>query len=219
MRGTETTTMFYLSRWEKLEVDWDEIEKELSVMPFNHSIDRFPEHILINFKVTGDILSYPKLGGAVANNTLDVLDYINSFKRSNKVPTLPKSVLLSWGNHYISSYRCVFNVKAIIDVVEYCELNNKHYTIKETFEPIQLYPSIWCYLGFHKWEEILDFVRSTGFNVLFSSGGIQKAVFRCKCCGKQKKMWREGFVGAGVKTKWFKLNKKQEEYINSKRPL
>ncbi|MFA6407591.1 MAG: hypothetical protein WCV80_02695 [Candidatus Paceibacterota bacterium] len=83
--------------------------------------------------------------------------------------------------------------------------------------------AIFCFFGAHKWEKEpiqKDIVRGTGRHFIFMSEGIQKATQLCsrKKCKKERGVYREGWVGFGSSasnTRWKKMTKSIEEYIDS----
>lgn len=76
-----------------------------------------------------------------------------------------------------------------------------------------------CFLfGWHKFNDAheKEFVKSTGLHIVFFSSGIQKGKARCIDCGKEFKVYREGFVGAkGSATDWKIMDKETEKRIDS----
>ncbi|MFA6364905.1 MAG: hypothetical protein WCW78_00685 [Candidatus Paceibacterota bacterium] len=80
---------------------------------------------------------------------------------------------------------------------------------------------IFCACGVHKWEKMpseKEIVKGTGVHFIFLSEGIQKATQHCvrKECAGKRRVYRQGWVGSGVKEpKWERLSKSKEEYIDS----
>lgn len=73
-----------------------------------------------------------------------------------------------------------------------------------------------CLLS-HAWgEPEKEIIKSTGFNVLFFTSGVQKAVRQCARCGRSQKVWRSGFCGIGGKSgRWRRLRASKEKWIDS----
>jgi hypothetical protein len=78
-----------------------------------------------------------------------------------------------------------------------------------------------CFFGFHDFESnpsLVDYVKETGCDFLFWSGGVQKGAKKCKRegCGCLCKVYRFGFAGAGGKAgDWQKLSRGYEKLIDS----
>lgn len=80
---------------------------------------------------------------------------------------------------------------------------------------------LFCLMGLHRLEEEpshKELVKETGVHFAFWSEGVQKGVKKClrPGCDKKVKVWRSGWVGSGgTGTRWKRLSKRQEKYIDS----
>lgn len=208
----------YLARWEKMQCDWDGIIAELSQCPFLVKTETTPEKVILELRINGDILSWPGMGGALTNCDLDVLEAVNKHKKELGLPPLPRHTHIVWGSHSHMGHRHDYTVYLRIWVDEYCAATNRSCEIvRNDFIPATAPQTKQCWIWSHDWELFRDFVRSNGWHTgWFSSGGIQKAIFRCKKCGKEALYWREGEVGlfTGGSTRWMRCGKRQEEEID-----
>jgi hypothetical protein len=210
--------MRYLARWEKLECDWDAIEAEIKNTGDCGSkieIKRTPEHVVLDMWIDGNILDYPSLGGAVANNCYCVVEQVNINKRHAGVPSLPSNTWVQWDTARHIGPRHHYHVSLLVWVAEYCQHTHRAYVLKDNTEvlpPIVPRPRCWWFQ--HDWELIPDIVRTTGFHFFFFSSGIQKGIWRCKTCDKRKLVYREGLVGAGFDGGWETCSQEQEQYID-----
>lgn len=184
--------MRYLARWEKIETDWDTLEKELSVMPYFKGIERKRDRIVVELQIPGDILPWAAFGGSVHNNTDAILAKVHMHRAIKNAPALPMYTNVYWGSSHHCGGTHEYTVFISVWIDDYCENNNKPCKILEDPQILpQMPPKAHCWRWMHEWEEILDFVRATGVNVVFCSSGVQKAIHQCKHCGKRKLMWRE----------------------------
>jgi len=79
-----------------------------------------------------------------------------------------------------------------------------------------------CAIGLHRWEKepsTLESIRSTGFDIVFFSEGMQLGSRKCLrtgCCAIQT-VYRTGFVGIGkgTSTKWKKASENMRRRISA----
>jgi len=86
---------------------------------------------------------------------------------------------------------------------------------------IKLLGTVLCGIGLHVFEKEpvrKDLLKNTGVDFVFWTSGVQKALKTCtrEGCLAEKKVWREGWCGAGGKgTRWKSLSSRKEAYIDS----
>ena len=213
----ETAMHRYLARWEKLVCDWESVLKEVSTCPFLKEVKRLPERIVLELYFDGNILDYPSMGGGIANNDYSLIEEINKYKRENGVPSLPANTHVSWGSHSHFGNRHNYWAYITIWADAYCDHTKRVWFIERN-DLIPTVSKTHCWFWQHDWEIHKDFVRSDGYHTgWFSSGGIQKAIFKCKHCGKEKLKYRSGVIGLfeGGSTGWEKCSEAQEERIDA----
>lgn len=80
---------------------------------------------------------------------------------------------------------------------------------------------ILCNLGLHRFGKVIeDYVRGTGEYLRYEEFVYQKGLKKCKRsgCGFEKKVWRSGWTGPGMKLGfWKKLRPSREARIDALR--
>jgi len=197
--------MRQIAHYEKVEgVDIERVKEDLSVVPQLEEVAFGIDTFLIKLGwIDGKVLSFPSMGGYVANNDYSVLEMVDKYRSLHLRKPLGNFARVLWGSHSHFGSKHDYYVELSVNIFDYCEANEIPIKVVEDeskFPPLEPRGSnLFCKLGWHTWEKepVRDYVKHSGIDFLFSSSGVQKAIRRCVCCGKRKKVYRRGWIGFG----------------------
>jgi len=202
----------YLAKWERLETNWDLSIAELKICPDLVELRQYREHVVIELKIDGKILPFPKMGRSIADNNTGVIRHVNKYKQEQNVALIPGADI-TWGHSSHSVGYDSYQVFLKIWMVKYCDYVYRTCNIVDDLA-LNVKKPILCKVGLHKWDFIEDNPRLLVAHINKYS---QKAIKRCKKCGKRKVYYRKGtlYDAVGMElTKWMKCSSMQEKYID-----